>query len=56
MSAVETLLVWEDLPTLRYHLRNNSTGGKSTHVTCLGAAQPANSDVCCALQRSVCCT
>ena len=28
MSAVETLLVWEDLPTMRYHLRNNSTGGE----------------------------
>jgi len=27
MSAVETLLVWEDLETLRYELRNNTTGG-----------------------------
>lgn len=26
MSAVETLLVWEDLETLRYELRNNTTG------------------------------
>lgn len=30
MSAIETLLVWEDLPTVRYFLRNNSTGETKT--------------------------